>query len=218
MEKERLLLVNKAYNKTILEEELLQFFEQWASQATLSERRQLFKKLKSLILPSTKLLGCLPSELVKLVVKHLDPESVYSCLLVNKSWNQLIVTANFVWRCLCISKGWSSKAADQNTELSRTDWKAIYFERKRIENNWKGGKAKVHSLEGHAKAVYTVHIYEDFIVSGSKDHSVKLWSLTKKKELYTFNGHTGSVLCAQVLHDRVLRRFYYFFRLHSYIY
>ena len=57
-------------------------------------------------------------------------------------------------------------------------------------------------LLGHTKKIFSVRVSKDskYLVSGSKDNSVKLWSLEKKHEVFTFRGHTDiitSVLPAQ---------------------
>ena len=50
------------------------------------------------------------------------------------------------------------------------------------------------TIRGHTKKVTTVAaIGNDFIVSGSKDERVKVWSLKNPQQVTTFRGHEGKV-------------------------
>ncbi len=55
--------------------------------------------------------------------------------------------------------------------------------------------AHVHTFEGHTDEVTSVAFSSDgqTLASGSKDKTVRLWSVAKKKGVYTFEGHTSSV-------------------------
>ncbi|KAG7095720.1 hypothetical protein E1B28_006433 [Marasmius oreades] len=60
----------------------------------------------------------------------------------------------------------------------------------------------VSKLEGHVDSVYCAEFthegdfaHEDFIFTGSRDRTIKMWDLTSGKCIGTFRGHKGSVLC-----------------------
>ncbi len=49
---------------------------------------------------------------------------------------------------------------------------------------------------GHSYRVYSVAFSPDgkYLASGSRDNSVKIWSVKEGKELYTLEGHNDDVL------------------------
>nr|XP_002732855.2 PREDICTED: kinesin-like protein KIF21A-like [Saccoglossus kowalevskii] len=60
-----------------------------------------------------------------------------------------------------------------------------------------GGKPPLictHTAEGHTKAVLTVQATEDLLFSGSKDRTVKVWSLETGQEVLSLVGHPNNVV------------------------
>lgn len=57
--------------------------------------------------------------------------------------------------------------------------------------------------KGHDQSVLTVAITPDsnYVVTGSRDKSAKLWKLSSGREVRSFLGHEGSVNCADVSRD-----------------
>ena len=51
--------------------------------------------------------------------------------------------------------------------------------------------------EGHEEGVYTIHYIEPYLASGSRDRTIKIWSLPEYKCIATLVGHEASVLCLQ---------------------
>ncbi|XP_077987071.1 kinesin-like protein KIF21A [Glandiceps talaboti] len=51
-----------------------------------------------------------------------------------------------------------------------------------------------HTAEGHNKAVLTVQATEDLLFSGSKDRTVKVWSLETGQEIMSLLGHPNNVV------------------------
>ncbi|MCS7161473.1 MAG: WD40 repeat domain-containing protein, partial [Gemmatales bacterium] len=56
---------------------------------------------------------------------------------------------------------------------------------------------------GHTGSVYSVAVTPDgkYVVSGSRDNTVRLWDLASGKEVRRFTGHTNWVLSVAVSHD-----------------
>ena len=58
-------------------------------------------------------------------------------------------------------------------------------------------------LEGHAGGVWALQYRGDTLVTGSTDRSVRVWDLKMMRPTHTFNGHTSTVRCLQIV-DPVL--------------
>lgn len=52
-------------------------------------------------------------------------------------------------------------------------------------------------LRGHSDAVTCLHFDDSHIVSGSADHTIRIWNFNSSRCLTTLNGHQGSVFCLQ---------------------
>ena len=87
----------------------------------------------------------------------------------------------------------------------KLNWQYLYKQRRKLEDNWTLGRYVTfrlphpdHQSEGHAECVYTLQYFGKYLVSGSRDKSLRIWDLDTKrlvrKPLY---GHNGSVLCLQ---------------------
>ncbi|PIL29056.1 transporter [Ganoderma sinense ZZ0214-1] len=60
---------------------------------------------------------------------------------------------------------------------------------------------KVMRISGHSDSVYCLEFDSSRIVTGSRDRTIKVWSLKTGKCLATFAGHRGSVLCLKFDRD-----------------
>lgn len=54
------------------------------------------------------------------------------------------------------------------------------------------------AISGGGNGVYCVQYDSVKIISGNRDHLIKIWDIATFKLLRTLEGHTGSVLCLQV--------------------
>ena len=75
------------------------------------------------------------------------------------------------------------------------DWRALYNSRLALDFRWAHEEPKVARISGHADSVYCLEFDSTRIITGSRDRSIKVWSLLTGKLLATFRGHAGSVLC-----------------------
>lgn len=96
-------------------------------------------------------------------------------------------------------------AWDANSSRYRTNWKYLYNMRRRLESNWELGKYTTFQLphplypeEGHQECVYTLQFDANYLVSGSRDQTMRIWNMhTYRLVRAPLTGHQGSVLCLQ---------------------
>lgn len=87
----------------------------------------------------------------------------------------------------------------------KINWQYLYKQKRRLEENWDAGRFSNFQLphpnypmEAHKECVYTIQYSGKFLVSGSRDKSVRVWDLdTQRLVLPPLVGHTASVLCLQ---------------------
>ncbi|KAF4552633.1 WD domain-containing protein 12 [Elsinoe fawcettii] len=85
------------------------------------------------------------------------------------------------------------------------NWHYLYKQRRRLESNWNEGRYKNFQLphpsypdEMHEECVYTIQFVKNYLVSGSRDKSIKIWNLdTLRCERTLDKQHDQSVLCLQ---------------------
>ena len=88
---------------------------------------------------------------------------------------------------------------------ARVNWRFLYKQRKRLEDNWTGGRYvnfqfphPDFAYEAHTECVYTIQYSRKHLVSGSRDQTLRIWDLdTKRLVRKPLFGHSGSVLCLQ---------------------
>ena len=81
----------------------------------------------------------------------------------------------------------------------------VYKQKRKLEANWAAGSYKSfqlphrdHPEEAHSECVYTIQYSGKYLVSGSRDKTLRIWDLdTQRLIRRPLNGHKGSVLCLQ---------------------
>ncbi|KAF4122032.1 F-box and WD-40 domain protein 1/11 [Geosmithia morbida] len=94
---------------------------------------------------------------------------------------------------------------DGNNSRYRLNWKYLYNMRRRLESNWELGKAVPfqfphpnHPEEGHSECIYTLQFDANYLVSGSRDKTMRVWNVhTRRLMRPPLVGHDKSVLCLQ---------------------
>ncbi|KAJ5138707.1 uncharacterized protein N7515_003555 [Penicillium bovifimosum] len=90
-------------------------------------------------------------------------------------------------------------------ESTRLNWLYLYKQRRRLEANWHHGRYTnfqlpdpSHPEEAHKECVYAIQFEGRWLVSGSRDRTVRIWNLdTRRLRHPPLEGHNKSVLCLQ---------------------
>lgn len=69
------------------------------------------------------------------------------------------------------------------------------------KENVRAWKPRVRRMVGHTDSVYCLEFDSSRIITGSRDRTIKVWSLKTGRCLATFTGHQGSVLCLKFERD-----------------
>lgn len=85
------------------------------------------------------------------------------------------------------------------------NWAYLYKQRRRLEDNWTRGRftnfqlpRSDHPEEAHTECVYAIQFFGKWLVSGSRDQTLRVWDLeTRRLRGKPLTGHTQSVLCLQ---------------------
>jgi F-box and WD-40 domain protein 1/11 len=88
---------------------------------------------------------------------------------------------------------------------AKINWQYLYKQKRRLEENWDTGRFSNfqlphpdHPLEAHTECVYTIQYSGKYLVSGSRDHTMRVWNLDTQRLIHKpLVGHTASVLCLQ---------------------
>lgn len=92
-----------------------------------------------------------------------------------------------------------------NSSRYRLNWKYMYSMRHRLEHNWERGRFvnfqfphPDHMDEGHNECIYSLQFNPQYLVSGSRDHTIRIWDMhTRRLVRPPLAAHNGSVLCLQ---------------------
>ena len=87
----------------------------------------------------------------------------------------------------------------------RLNYQQLYKQRRRLEDNWTACAYKSfqlphrdHPEEAHSECVYTIQYIGRYLVSGSRDRTLRKWDLeTQRLVGAPMQGHSASVLCLQ---------------------
>jgi len=90
------------------------------------------------------------------------------------------------------------------SEFRTRPWKAVYCERFKLERNWRAGRYTVHTLKGHLDGVtclqYAEHLSTakyPILITGSYDHTVRVWNMAEYKEILCIRGHNRAIRALQ---------------------
>jgi F-box and WD-40 domain protein MET30 len=83
-------------------------------------------------------------------------------------------------------------------------WKNVYCERLRVEKNWRKGRYVVRTLHGHEDGVMCLQFAENLaylpypvLISGSYDHTVRVWNMDTGAQVRCMRGHTRAIRALQ---------------------
>jgi len=94
---------------------------------------------------------------------------------------------------------------DRSDGRKKLNWQYLYSQRRRLEANWENEKYTNFQLphpdfrqEAHRECIYTIQHSGKYLVSGSRDKTLRIWNLdTRRLVRPPLSAHTGSVLCLQ---------------------
>ncbi|KAI4230616.1 MAG: hypothetical protein LQ349_006147 [Xanthoria aureola] len=87
----------------------------------------------------------------------------------------------------------------------QVNYNHVYKQKRKLEENWESGSYqsfqlphKDHPEEAHRECVYTLQYCGNYLVSGSRDKTLRKWDLeTQRLVGKPLEGHNASVLCLQ---------------------
>lgn len=91
------------------------------------------------------------------------------------------------------------------SDAPKLNWAFLYKQRLKLEANWRKGHFTnfqlphpLYPAEGHRECVYAIQFSGKWLVSGSRDKTLRVWNLeTRRLRGPPLVGHTKSVLCLQ---------------------
>ena len=94
---------------------------------------------------------------------------------------------------------------DRGDNRKKLNWQYLYSQRRRLESNWESEKYvnfqlphPDHRDEAHQECIYTIQHSGKYLVSGSRDRTLRIWDLdTRRLVREPLRAHNGSVLCLQ---------------------
>jgi F-box and WD-40 domain protein 1/11 len=94
---------------------------------------------------------------------------------------------------------------DRGDNKKKLNWQYLYSQRRRLEANWEAERYTNfqlphpnHPEEAHEECIYTIQHSGKFLVSGSRDKTLRIWDLnTQRLVRPPLRAHVGSVLCLQ---------------------
>ncbi|ORY64513.1 uncharacterized protein BCR38DRAFT_342915 [Pseudomassariella vexata] len=97
---------------------------------------------------------------------------------------------------------WAYASKDRRYKIN---WQYLYSMRRRLEDNWDAGRYTNFQLphpnhpgEGHKECIYSIQYNAEFLVSGSRDKTLRIWNMRTRRLIRPpLRGHVGSVLCLQ---------------------
>ncbi len=112
----------------------------------------------------------LPNEIFEVIFSDLPITTLFICRRVSKSWKH-IVEDDGIWRSKFHQIYWEYHNDDGETD----SWYELYKERHILESNWKNGKFRQYKLSGHSDDTLCVKSFKNWIITGSKDCTIRIW-------------------------------------------
>ena len=125
----------------------------------------------------------LATELMEHILLNLDAASILRASAVSKKWQSLTLAPS-LWKKLFQQEFIPRPDAvrvSRNVPLGigknipDEDWQKMYRARKLIDRRWQNGEAAAIYLNGHKDSVYCAQFDGNKIITGSRDHTVRIW-------------------------------------------
>ncbi|KAI8849262.1 WD40-repeat-containing domain protein [Chytridium lagenaria] len=167
-----------------------------------------------------------PVEVAMRIFQFLDATSLCHAAQCSRSWRKA-ADDDLIWHRMCeqhIDKkcakcGWGLPLLDRKrkAETSEEDgqtskgeslksWKHVYSERLLVERNWRRGNYRTFQFKGHTDGIMSVQYDEclSMLVSGSYDHTIKVWNTETKECIKTLIGHSRCVRAVQFDEHKII--------------
>lgn len=127
----------------------------------------------------------LATELMESILSYLDLDSLQDAGLVSRKWHQL-GQSQAIWKEVFIRdfapkqpmptwEGQVRHIPGMGKARPGQDYHQLYKVRTQIDKRWKKGQAAAIYLNGHKDSVYCVQFDENKIITGSRDHTIRVW-------------------------------------------
>ncbi|VDD89408.1 unnamed protein product [Enterobius vermicularis] len=147
----------------------------------------------------------------KLIERNISTDSVWKGITDKRGWSKFFFIKKDVAQKLVLQEaGYDAAAVEhkKNTEESveiqhnfyRNFFPRIYNDIKSLKDNWKNGRRTLSRIQCNSepsRGVYCLQYDDEKIVSGLRDHTIKIWRRSDLQCAMVLRGHTGSVLCLQ---------------------
>ncbi|KAF7721676.1 SCF ubiquitin ligase complex subunit cdc4 [Apophysomyces ossiformis] len=176
--------------------------------------------VNSVIIPVLKrdFLASLPHELALHVIGFLDFQSLCRASCVSKKWRSIIDSDAKTWQRVLHSDGFEYTEADRsnsnlNSKMDCDDesgknktralpgltypnhpYKEIYRRQYTLRQNWRHGRAKRISFEGHLGSIVTsLQFDDDKIIWGENGCVINVYSTRTGRPMRSLEGHEGQI-------------------------
>lgn len=137
----------------------------------------------------------LPPEVIQLVLVYLDCASIATLSRTNRHMHA-VCSDDGLWRTL-LTRHFGARI--KHPILPASDY---YRHHSLLEKRWQRGQAQARYMVGHTDSVYCIMRYDErYLVSGSRDHSIRIWDLATYTCVASRTHHDGSVLCLKIQRD-----------------
>ncbi|VDN06936.1 unnamed protein product [Thelazia callipaeda] len=153
----------------------------------------------------------------RLIERHISTDAVWKGLVNKRGWDKYFFVSKEKAHTLVLKElNYSSNTIEQlrNTaeslEIQHRFYKNLYPNLyqtiESLKFNWQNGRHVLSRITCHSepsRGVYCLQYDDDKIISGLRDHTIKIWLRKDLQCSKILRGHTGSVLCLQY-DDRVI--------------
>uniref|UniRef100_A0A0N5AS79 F-box domain-containing protein n=1 Tax=Syphacia muris TaxID=451379 RepID=A0A0N5AS79_9BILA len=147
----------------------------------------------------------------KLIERNISTDAVWKGIVEKRGWSKFFFISKDVTQRLVLQEAGCDissfdckKNFSDSIELQHNFYRdffpRIFNDIKALRDNWKNGRrtlSKIQCNSEPSRGVYCLQYDDEKIVSGLRDHTIKIWRRSDLQCAMVLRGHTGSVLCLQ---------------------